>query len=145
MANILHRVVIEASPQATYAAVTEQSGLSAWWTRAEAVAEVDSIARFWFGADEGAPKVAMRVTELVPGKKVVWQCIAGPWVETGEFSFDIKPHERGSVLLFAHRGWPEDDEFYMHCNCKWGFFLGVSLKGCLETGEGKPGPLDPDL
>lgn len=145
MADILHRVVIEASPQATYAAVTEQTGLSAWWTRAEAVAELGTTASFWFGAEERAHKVAMKVTELVPEKRVVWHCVAGPWVETGAFCFEIRPHERGSVLLFAHQGWPEADEFYMHCNCKWGFFLGVSLKSYLETGEGKPSPQDPDL
>ena len=36
MTDILHRIIIEASPEKVYAALTEQAQLSAWWTKAEA-------------------------------------------------------------------------------------------------------------
>jgi uncharacterized protein YndB with AHSA1/START domain len=35
MTDILHRITIEASPEALYRALTEQNGLSAWWTKTE--------------------------------------------------------------------------------------------------------------
>ena len=37
------------------------------------------------------------------------------------------------------------DDFYQHCNCKWGFFLAVSLKSYLENGVGQPHPRDPNI
>jgi len=87
--------------------------------------------------------IEMKIVDLVPDEKVVWKCQSGPWAETGEFVFNIQPHERGAVLKFAHHGWPKADDFYMHCNGKWGFFLCTSLKDYLETGTGKPHPADP--
>lgn len=143
MAEILHRIVIETSPEKLYNALTDQDGLSAWWTDAESENEVGGVAQFRFGADGN--KVDMQIAEHVPNEKVAWKCVNGPWVDTGEFSFEIKPDERGSVVRFAHRGWPEADDFYMHCNSKWGFFLGVSLKNYLESGKGLPHPNDPNL
>jgi hypothetical protein len=52
----------------------------------------------------------------------------------------VSPHERGSVLRFYNGGWPAQDDFYMHCNAKWGLFLAVSLKQYLEEGRGVPHP-----
>ena len=144
MTDILHRVVIETSPEKLYMALTEQRGLNAWWTKAETTAKVGTLASFVFGSN-GEHRVDMKIIELAPNERVIWECVAGPWADTKEFSFDIKSHERGSVVQFANRGWAEPSEFFMHCNCKWGFFLGISLKNYLETGKGRPHPEDPNF
>ena len=143
MTDILHRITIETSPEKLYRALTEETGLSAWWTKTETTPSPGASASFQFGPDDHT--VEMKIIELIPDEKVVWKCVAGPWVDTGEFSFEIQPDERGSVVKFAHRGWPEADEFFMHCNSKWGFFLGVSLKSYLETGKGRPHPEEPNI
>lgn len=143
MAEILHRIEIKNSPAALYEAVSEQAGLAKWWTpMVHAKPELGSTATFRFG--DGAHGPDMEITELTPRKRVAWKCVDGPWLGH-EFSFEIRPSEKGAVLLFAHTGWAEADEFYMHCNAKWGFFLGVSLKSYLETGVGAAHPADPDL
>jgi len=144
MTAILHRVVIESAPEKLYTALTEQTGLSAWWTKTKVTGDVGSITSFLFGPG-GEHKCDMKIIKLVPNERVEWKCTSGPWVDTEGFSFDIKPHERGAVVLFANRGWAEPSEFFMHCNCKWAFFLGVSLKNYLETGNGKPHPEDPNF
>lgn len=144
MSDILHRIVIEASPEDVYKALIDHSKLSAWWTEAQSDGKKGSVARFSFGPN-GEHIVDMEITDLVENQKVCWKCIAGPWVETKEFIFDISKDERGSVLEFAHTGWPVPDEFYMHCNSKWGFFLTVSLKGLLESGHGRPHPNEPNI
>lgn len=144
MYDILHRVTIETSPEALYKALTEEAGLSAWWTRAQTIPEVGHTARFAFGPN-GEHVIVMQIVRLEPNAMVVWKCIEGPWVETGEFSFTIAPDERGAILSFAHRDWLQADEFYQHCNCKWGYFLGMSLKLLLETGQGMPHPEDPAI
>lgn len=93
MTDILHRVVIETTPQQLYRALTEQSGLSAWWTKAETTSEAGSVASFTFGPN-GDFRVDMKITELARDKAVRWKCVSGPWVDTDEFSFEIQPHER---------------------------------------------------
>ena len=46
MPNIRHELLIEASPEKIYNAITSQEGLCAWWTpQASAKAELNSIAR----------------------------------------------------------------------------------------------------
>ena len=145
MADILHRVFIKKSPEKVYNAITQQSGLENWWTTmVEAKPETGAVATFRFG--DGSSGFDMEIMELSSEKRIAWKCVGGPpeWIDT-DLIFDIIPHEKGSVLFFAQRGWEEPSEFYMHCNCKWGFFLGVSLKDYLETGKGRPHPDDTDL
>jgi len=145
VADIVHRVEIHRAPDDVYAAVTEEAGLQAWWTgMVKARPEVGSVAEFRFGEGQHGPD--MEVVELEPNRRAVWKCKSGipDWVGT-EFAFDIEPSESGSVLRFRNSGWAVASDFYAHCNCKWGFFLGVSLKDYLETGKGRPAPEDPDF
>lgn len=144
MLDILHRIVIEAEPKDVYKALIEQEKLSGWWTRATAEGEKGSIASFFFGPD-GSHQVDMEIQELIANKRVEWKCVSGPWAETDYFRFDIAKDERGTELKFAHSGWQKNDEFFMHCNSKWGFFLTVSLKNLLEKGKGQPHPEDPSI
>ena len=141
MHSILLKIKIEAPPDTLYSALTTPAGLSSWWTRAEQAGE---SVQFFFGPD-GDHRVTMRVVSSVPGQEVRWQCIEGPWVETGAFVFSIE-NSKGCVYLdFAHHGWQETDNFYKHCNAKWGFFLVMSLKRYLETSTGLPHPNDPSI
>lgn len=145
MAEILHRVEIHEDPARVYAAVTQERGLKAWWTpMVEAKPEIGSVAKFRFGDGEHGPD--MEIKALETDRKAVWECTGGidDWIGT-ELSFDIQPSDKGSVLRFRHSGWATASDFYGHCNCKWGFFLGVSLKSYLETGKGRPSPEDPDF
>ncbi|MFT5115387.1 MAG: hypothetical protein ACI8P9_004738 [Parasphingorhabdus sp.] len=144
MHSILHRVTIETSPEAVYQSLVEERSLSKWWTKATASGKVGSTNCFFFGAD-GSHQVDMEVCELKLNELIVWKCIRGPWQATGKFAFSITPDERGAVLHFSHQGWAETDDFYQHCNTKWGFFLGISLKNYLENGTGQPHPQDPSI
>jgi hypothetical protein len=84
----------------------------------------------------------MKVVELVPGKRVLWEVDEGPdeWVGT-HVSFDLRQEGEFTIVLFEHRGWAEPVEFMYHCSTKWGTFL-LSLKQLLETGQGAPDPDD---
>ncbi len=144
MTDIMHRVIIEASPEKVYSALTEQDQLSAWWTKATTENKIGSVASFFFGSNR-EHKVEMEIIDLVPNETVCWKCVSGPWVDTEAFQFTIQADERGSALQFSNLGWAESDEFFMHCNSKWGFFLTVSLKNLLETGNGQPHPNDPNI
>lgn len=144
MNAIKHRIVIETTPDLLFKALTDPSQLSRWWARCRGSESASETITFYFGTGDNNACV-MRVAELAKNQKVVWVCEDGPWIETEKFEFLIMKDPRGVALEFRNTGWPENEEFFMHCNAKWGFFLGVSLKNLLESGTGQPNPLEPAI
>ncbi len=144
MPDILHRVGIKATPNEVYKALATREGLAAWWTdNTTGDSKVGGVIRFTFSSD-GAELGGfdMKVLELQPGKRVLWQVVEGPeeWVGT-KVSFDLKQGEGLTELLFKHEGWKEPVEFMHHCSTKWATYL-LSLKTLVETGKGRPNPND---
>lgn len=139
MVDILHKVGITSSPDDVYEALTTLEGLSAWWTTdTQGEGNVGGVLQFRFEAGG----FDMKVLELNPGKRVLWQVVDGPeeWVGT-HVSWELKQEGDYTIVLFKHQGWREPVEFMHHCSTKWAVFL-MSLKSLLETGKGAPAPLD---
>jgi len=138
MPDILHKVGIKSSsPADVYKALTNVDGLSGWWTSdTQGDSEVGGVLQFRFGGGG----FDMKVLELKPFKRVVWQVADGPeeWLGT-KVSFDIKQNGDWTIVLFKHQGWKEPVEFMHHCSSKWAVFL-LSLKALRETGKGAPWP-----
>ena len=138
MVDILHKVGIKSSsPDDVYKALTTREGLAAWWTNdTQGESKVDGVLKFRFGGGG----FDMKVLELKPLKRVVWQVADGPeeWLGT-KVSFDIKQNGDWTIVLFKHQGWKEPVEFMHHCSSKWAVFL-LSLKALRETGKGAPWP-----
>jgi uncharacterized protein YndB with AHSA1/START domain len=104
MPDILHRVGIKAPSDKIYAALSEEKGLARWWTKnVKSSPTVGAVNQFRFG-DRGFND--MQVAELVPGKRVKWQCLDGAkeWIGT-ELTFDLREENGITVVLFAQRGW----------------------------------------
>jgi uncharacterized protein YndB with AHSA1/START domain len=143
MPDILHRIGINSSAHKVYQALSEESGLAGWWTKnVTASPTVGAVDQFRFG-DRGFND--MKVIELVPGKRVKWQCVDGAkeWIGT-ELTFDLKEDSGVAVVLFAQRGWKEPVEFMHYCSTKWATYL-LSLKSLCETGIGASYPDDIDI
>ena len=140
MPDILHRVGIKSSPEKIYGALTTPEGLAAWWT-SDTVGNcgVGGVIQFRFGARGGFD---MKVLELEPARRVLWQVVGGPqeWLGT-KVSFELREEERFTILLFKHQGWKEPVEFMHHCSTKWAIYL-MSLKSLVETRKGSPNPND---
>ncbi len=139
MADILHRVGIQSSLDQVYLALTTRDGLAAWWaSNTQGEGEVGGVLQFRFGAGG----FDMKVLELQPATRVLWQVIDGPeeWIGT-KVSWNLKQDGDYVVVLFKHQGWKEPVEFMHHCSTKWAIFL-MSLKSLLETGKGTPDPHD---
>jgi uncharacterized protein YndB with AHSA1/START domain len=143
MVDILHKVGVKASkPAAVYKALTTLDGLSGWWTtQTGGDGNVGGVIEFRFGLGE----IDMKVLELIPDQRVVWEVIAGPteWLGT-TVSFDIAQEGDWTLVRFKHKGWKEQVDFMHHCSTKWGVFL-LSLKSFLETGKGAPAPNETKL
>ena len=139
MPDILHRVGIKSSLDDVYTALSTREGLSAWWTNStQGESKVGGVLQFRF--DAGG--FDMKVLELQPARRVLWQVVDGPeeWIGT-RIGWDLKQESDYSIILFKHEGWKEPVEFMHHCSTKWAVFL-MSLKSLLETGKGSPEPHD---
>jgi uncharacterized protein YndB with AHSA1/START domain len=140
MADILHKVGIQASADAVYRALTTREGLRAWWTAdTHGDSEVGSVLQFRFGSLGGFD---MRVLQLKPARQVLWQVIEGPeeWLGT-KIRWELKQEEDYTSVLFAHEDWKDAGDFMHHCSTKWATFL-MSLKWSVERREGRPWPHD---
>jgi uncharacterized protein YndB with AHSA1/START domain len=159
MPNIHHALLIGVPVEKVYNAITNQEGLSAWWTPGtNAKADLNSVAHFPFGADYFKE---MKITELKPFGLVKWNCIKGADECVGtNISFKLLPgnkgtllnshpemqgqaeqqgNEIGTLLIFHHDDWKEYTLMFAECSYTWGQFL-RSLKLLCETGKGKPWP-----
>jgi uncharacterized protein YndB with AHSA1/START domain len=144
MVDILHRVGIKSSIDEVYKALATREGLAGWWTtNTQGESKVGGVIQFRFSADgREIGGFDMKVLELHPASRVLWEVVGGPaeWIGT-KISFELKQENDYSIVLFKHQGWKEPVEFMHHCSTKWAIFL-MSLKSLVETGKGTPSPDD---
>jgi uncharacterized protein YndB with AHSA1/START domain len=145
MVDILHRTgIVDTTPEKTYEALTTLDGLSGWWTeRTTGETDLGGVIDFRFDRDGNELGFFdMKVAELKPGERVMWEVVDGPpeWVGT-KVHWDLQQDGDYTVVLFKHEGWREPVEFMHHCSTKWALFL-MSLKHFVETGKGEPAPHD---
>lgn len=137
MAEILHEVLIKASPSRVYRALTEQREFTHWLTTS-AITEpvVNTISEFTF--DHGQTILRAKIVKLLPSRTIIWHCVSGfpEWIDT-QITFELKQLDKGTLLLFSHRGWRSTAGTFAHFNFNWARYL-MSLKTYLEKGKGFP-------
>jgi hypothetical protein len=145
MVDIIHRVGMKVSASSVYAAVATVEGVAAWWSReTTGTSKVGGSmkARFLTPGGEEIGTIGWKVTALDPDRKVQWRITEGPpeWIGT-DVVFEVHREGDWTLLKFGHRNWREEVDFMGHCSTKWAVFL-MSLKELVETGTGKPSPVD---
>ena len=70
MADIYHQIGVHKNTHQVYNAITTLDGLSGWCTNTTGNTEINGKLYFQFNE----VKIEMTILELVPDKKVVWQC-----------------------------------------------------------------------
>ena len=118
--------------------------VSAWWAKdfmGQAHLLHDTFTVRW-----GETFVDFEITELVPGKKVVWSvtdCYL-PWQNdkhewTGtRVSWEVAPVENGTRVLMTHHGLHPEVECYEGCRKGWNHHAGESLSKFLTDRVGMP-------
>jgi uncharacterized protein YndB with AHSA1/START domain len=140
MPDILHRIEVKALPKEAYWALSAPEGLAGWWTTdTQGDSNVGGVIQFRFGT---RGRIDMKVLELDPAKRVLWEVVSGPaeWIGT-KVSFELKQNDDFTAILFKHQGWKEQVELMHHCSTKWAIFM-MSIKSLVETGKGAPYPND---
>ena len=137
---------VDRTPAEVFAAIND---LRSWW-----MTKVDGDNRA-VGAEfsyrvPGVHFCRMRVTEIVPGQKVVWQVVdnhmgfiddQSEWKGT-EIRFELSDRDGGTELRFTHEGLVPSYECFDVCRNAWTFYVGDSLRSLAATGQGTPS--DPD-
>ena len=140
--NYQHRFTVQATPEQVYEAITR---VSDWWainTEGSTTAVGDEFT-VQFG-DVHLTK--QRITEAVPGKRVVWRVIESllPWLKDREewkgteLVFEIAATDDGAQLTFTHAGLTPQLECSDQCEKGWDYFLGESLFKLITEGAGLP-------
>ncbi len=135
---------VEQSPDEVYAAVLD---VRSWWT-GEVEGRTDEVGAEFTYRHPPQHYSRQRVTELEPGRRVVWQVtdsllsfVSDPAEWTGsEIVFDIVPVGRGAELRFTHVGLVPDVECFGACSTAWLHYVDGSLHSLVTTGKGLPDP-----
>lgn len=135
---------VDRIPEEAYAAVNDPR---AWWSQ-EITGVTDQVGAEFQHRFQDVHRCTLRVTELVPGRRVVWHVLdnyfnfiddQGEWRGT-DIVFDISETADGAEVRFTHVGLTPQDECYDVCSNAWGGYLDGSLKSLITTGTGRPNP-----
>jgi uncharacterized protein YndB with AHSA1/START domain len=133
MPDILHDYVIEAPASKVFDAVATPRGLDAWWTLESAgEPRLGAVYRFYFG-----PQYDWRgvVREVVPAKRIEWEFTDcdDDWRGT-RLSIRLEPRGATTGVVFAHRGWKEENAHFRTSTYCWAMYLRL-LRRYVENGE----------
>jgi len=135
---------VDQSPAQIFAAITDVRG---WWS-GEIVGRTDKLGEEFTYRYQDLHRSRQKITELVPGKKVVWRVLDGEinfvkdkteWNGT-EIVFEIGTKNGQSELRFTHVGLAPRIQCYGKCSGAWGFYINESLRNLITSGKGEPNP-----
>lgn len=133
---------VDQTPDEAFAAINNVRG---WWSgRIEGA--TDRLGAEWTYRYEDVHLSKQRITDLVPGEKVVWEVLDGylnfvedttEWKGT-KIVFDIARKDDKTEIRFTHLGLVPDYECFDLCSNAWSFYINGSLRSLIATGKGKP-------
>lgn len=139
-------ILVDKTPKEAFDAVNNVRG---WWSE-EINGNTDALNEVFRYHFKDLHKSTMRITEILPGKRVVWLVEDNyfqftkdrkEWIGT-EIIFDISTKGDKTQLTFTHKGLVPDYECYNVCHDAWTGFIQNSLYNLITTGKGQPNPKD---
>jgi uncharacterized protein YndB with AHSA1/START domain len=140
--NYTTSFTVNQSPEEVFDAVNNVRG---WWS-GEIEGRTDKLGAEFKYRYQNLHESTHKITELVPGKRVVWQVPKAQinfvkdkaeWNGT-EVVFDISRKGDKTELRFTHVGLVPAIECYKGCSGAWGFYINDSLRRLVTTGKGEP-------
>ena len=142
--NLTITFTVDQSPEEVFAAINNVRG---WWS-GEIDGSTDKLGEEWTYRYKDVHRSTQKITELVPGKKVVWHVTDATlnfvkdkteWNGT-DIVFEIKSKDGKTELRFTHIGLVPTFECYGGCSGAWGFYINDSLRNLITAGKGQPNP-----
>jgi hypothetical protein len=133
---------VDQTPEAAFAAITNVRG---WWS-GDIEGSTDTLGAEFTYRYEDIHYSKQQITELTPGKKVVWRVLdaylnftkdTSEWNGT-EITFEVAAQGEKTEVRFTHLGLVPDYECFESCSNAWGFYINGSLRRLITTGTGQP-------
>ena len=134
-------ISVEQTPEEAFEAITNVRG---WWS-GDIEGPTDALEGEFTYRYEDLHYSKQKVTELVPGKKVVWLIVDShlAFVEDKHewngsmVVFDIARKGDKTEVRFTHTGLVPAHECYGACSNAWGSYIRGSLRRLITTGHGQ--------
>jgi len=140
--NLNHSFTVDQTPEEVFAAINNVRG---WWS-GELEGTTDKLGAEFTYRYKDVHYSKQKITELVPGKKVVWLVLDSylsfvedktEWNGT-KVVFEIAKKGNKTEVLFTHVGLAHQVECFKACSDAWGFYVTGSLRNLIATGTGEP-------
>ncbi len=130
---------VDQTPEEVFDAINNVRG---WWT-GEIEGDTDRLGAEFTYRYEDVHRSTHKITEFVPGKKVVWHTTdsrlnfvkdKAEWKGT-DIVFEITRKGDKTELRFTHVGLVPAFECYGDCSGAWGYYINDSLHSLITTGK----------
>ncbi len=135
-------IVVDQTSEEAFRAITNVRG---WWSEEIEGNTEKTHDEFWYHYED-VHRSHMKLTEVIPDKKVVWQVVENyfkftedkaEWTGT-QIIFDISETGSKTEVRFTHKGLVPAYECYEICRGAWTHYIENSLYALITTGQGKP-------
>ncbi|HXQ62525.1 MAG TPA: SRPBCC domain-containing protein [Acidimicrobiales bacterium] len=135
-------VSVDQTPDDVFQAITNVRG---WWSE-NIEGGTEALGDEFTYRHKDLHRCTIRVTEVVPGTRVVWRVLdnyftftddTSEWTGT-EIRFEIVAKDATTEIRFTHLGLVPEYECFDVCSNSWDFYLHTSLRGLIRTGRGLP-------
>ena len=135
-------ILVDQSPEEAFNAINNVRG---WWSE-EIEGSTDELNEVFDYHFEDIHRCKMKITELVPNKKVVWYVLDNyfkftedekEWKDT-QMIFEISENNGKTQVQVTHLGLVPEFECYEICRKAWTQYIGQSLYNLITTGKGQP-------
>jgi uncharacterized protein YndB with AHSA1/START domain len=142
--NFTATITVEQSPKQVFDAINNPRG---WWSE-NIEGSTTNLGDEWKYRYKDAHRCTLKVTEMVPNKKVVWHVLDNyfnftqdktEWKGTNVV-FEIAKKGDKTEVRFTHVGLVSECECYDVCSNAWGSYISGSLRSLITTDKGKPNP-----
>ncbi len=140
--NFTATLTVDKTPEEAFAAVNDVRG---WWS-GDIEGDTDKLGHEFTYRYEDIHYSKQKITEMVPGKKVVWHVEDSylkfvedktEWNGT-DVIFEISQIDGKTEVRFTHVGLVPEYECFENCSSAWGFYINTSLRNLITAGKGEP-------
>jgi len=142
--NFTTTILVDQTPQEAFDAINDVRG---WWS-GEIEGRTDVLGAEFTYSYKKVHRTTQKITELVPGKKIVWHVTdsqinfvrdTSEWDGT-DIVFEIARKGDKTEIRFTHVGLVPTIECYDGCSGAWGYYVNESLRSFVSSGKGQPNP-----
>jgi hypothetical protein len=135
-------LLVDQTPEEAFKAINSPRR---WWSE-EIEGSTDKLNDEWAYHYKDVHRCKMKITELVPNKKVVWHVVDNYFNFTKDKSewrgtkiiFEIFKKDNKTQICFTHQGLVPKYECFDICSNAWSQYISQSLRSLITKGKGMP-------